>query len=145
MPDRIHLTVATVVERQGRYLTVAEHSDNGLVYNQPAGHVEPGERLIDAAVRETLEETAWQVQPYGLINLSTYNAANGTTYYRVCFAAQPVTHEVNRELDSDIESVHWLRYDELAARASQLRSPLVLQAIKDFRAGCIHSLGLLRE
>ena len=145
MPDRIHLTVATVVEHDNRFLTVAERCADGVLYNQPAGHVEPGERLLDAAVRETLEETAWQVEPYGIISLSTHLAADRITYHRVCFAAKALAHHAGRELDDGIEAVVWLGYEELLARQAQLRSPLVLQAVRDFRAGRIHSLDMLHE
>ncbi len=130
MPDSIHLTVATVVPRDGRYLMVRE-SDGGLeVINQPAGHVEPGETLQQAALRETLEETGWQVRLTGLLGFSHYRSPrNGKTYYRVTFVADPVAEVPGAVLDPDILAVHWLSHDELRGNG-QLRSPLVLSDIE---------------
>ncbi len=145
MPDRIHLTVASVVVRNDCFLMVRERSNGGLVYNQPAGHVEPGEKLFDAAVRETLEETAWHVEPYGILNLSTWQAANGITYHRVCFAARALNHDPGRGLDPDIESTHWLNYEQLLGQQATLRSPLVLQAVEDFRNNRIYPLDMIHE
>lgn len=133
-----HITVATVVEHEGRYLLVEErdkHSGN-IVYNQPAGHLEAGESIIDAAVRETLEETAYHVEITGLLGLSLYTApSNGVTYYRQCFSARVLKRSENATLDKDIINCHWYSYDDILALSDRMRSPLVLEAIAWHRAG----------
>lgn len=131
-----HATVATIVERDGRFLVVEEVSGGRRVINQPAGHVEENEAIVAAAVRETLEETCWHVEPQFLIGLYTYRApANGVTYYRFCYAARALSEDTGAELDSDIVRAIWLTRDELAAREEELRSPLVLRCIDDYLAG----------
>ncbi|GGO76936.1 NUDIX hydrolase [Marinobacterium nitratireducens] len=131
-----HATVATIVEQDGRFLLVEEVCGDQRVINQPAGHVEENETIRAAAVRETLEETRWHVEPQYLVGLYTYRApANGVTYYRFCFAARALSHDAGATLDSDILRPLWLSRDELAARQEQLRSPLVLRCIDDYLAG----------
>ncbi|UTW45811.1 NUDIX hydrolase [bacterium SCSIO 12696] len=145
MGEQIHLTVATVVERDGKYLCVAEYENGKRVYNQPAGHVEPGEEITAAALRETLEETGWHVDLTGFMGITTYTApSNGVTYYRVCFAAKVQRFDPDYELDSDIEEALWLSYEELLQREPELRSPLVLQAIEDHRSSHIYPMSLLK-
>ena len=145
MSDNIHLTVACVVPKNGRYLMVREIRNDLELYNQPAGHVEPGEELVDAAIRETLEETAWLVEPTGVISFSTYTApSNGVTYYRLALLCEAKSFDDTLELDDDIEEALWLGYEEILARRSQLRSDMVIQAIDDYRAGIIYPLALLK-
>ena len=141
-----HATVAVVVEDdQGRFLMVEESSHGQIVFNQPAGHVEENERIADAALRETLEETGWAVRLEHFLGLYTYIApANGVTYYRLCFAATAVAR-ITERLDDDIIAAHWLDLDQLKARKSQLRSPLVLQCIEDYRNGRRYSLDVIVE
>lgn len=144
--QRPHITVATVVEREGRFLMVKEHANGALVYNQPAGHLEVGESLIAAAERETLEETAWQVSVSALLGIYRYrSAANGITYVRHCFIAIPVRHFPEQPLDSAISEAIWLSPVEIQQRDSELRSPLVLAAIQDYQAGTNYPLSLLTD
>ncbi|WP_312934282.1 NUDIX hydrolase [Pseudomonas sp.] len=141
-----HITVATVVERDGRFLMVEEFKAGQHVFNQPAGHLEPNESLREAALRETLEETAWEVELTGLVGIYLYTApSNGVTYQRICFAARPVRHHTERALDSDIERALWLSRDELLADPARWRSELVPRCIDDYLAGPLHSLALLRD
>ncbi|WP_341938402.1 NUDIX hydrolase [Marinimicrobium sp. C2-29] len=141
-----HVTVATVVERNGRFLFVYEEAEGRRVYNQPAGHLEPNESLTDAAVRETLEETRWQVRPTALLGIGLYRApANGVTYLRHTFAAEAVEEHPQRPLDEGIIEPRWLTRDELLARESEWRSPMVLQAVDDFLDGKRYPLELLRS
>jgi len=141
-----HVTVATVVEQDGRFLLVHEHSNGKTVYNQPAGHLEPGESLIQAAVRETLEETRWQVEPTSLLGIGLYRApANGVTYLRHTFAARPLQERPDSPLDPDIIEPRWLTRDELLAVKDQWRSPMVMQAVDDYLNGTRYPLELLRS
>lgn len=146
--NRIHLTVAVVIERDGQFLMVREtdKTTGQQVYNQPAGHVEAGESLTNAALRETLEETGWRIHLTHVLSMSTYTApSNGVTYYRVAFCADPIELLDNSIIDDDIDEVVWLSYDELWGLKEQLRSPLVLEAIEDFRSEQHYPLDLIRE
>ncbi len=144
MTDYPHITVATVVHKDGKFLMVEERSTGALVYNQPAGHLELGETLIEAALRETLEETRWQVELHGLIGIYQFkSAANGITYVRHCFAAKPLAEIADAELDADIEQALWLTHKQIQAAASKLRSPLVLTAIHDYLNKPLYPLSLL--
>ncbi|WP_039913530.1 NUDIX hydrolase [Cellvibrio mixtus] len=131
-----HVTVATIVERDNCFLMVYEESDGKKVYNQPAGHLDPDETLHEAAVRETLEETGWKVQLTGVVGVNLYTApSNGITYFRTTFIAEALNHDANRPLDTGIIEAVWLTYEELLERKDQLRSPMTLQIIEDYRAG----------
>lgn len=138
-----HVTVATIIEVDQKFLMVEEQSDSGRVINQPAGHLEQHESLIDAAIRETLEETGWRVAPTGLLGLSLYEAPNKVTYLRVSFIAKAIEHVVGAELDKDILQALWLTYDQLLQRENELRSPLVLQDIERYRKGTFMGLEML--
>ena len=104
-----HITVATIIEREGKFLMVKENSAGRLVYNQPAGHVELNESLLDAAIRETLEETAWQVNLEQLLGIYQYTSPeNGITYIRHCFIAKAISPRTERDLDEDIVEAVWV-------------------------------------
>lgn len=142
-----HVTVAMVVrDERGRYLLVEEQVDGQLVLNQPAGHLEDGESLVQAAVRETLEETAWEVEPEAVIGLYRWrHPHHGETFLRTAFLARARRHHPERPLDVEISRVRWLTGAELQAARSHWRSPLVGQVIADLQAGARYPLGLLRE
>ena len=117
-----------------------------VVYNQPAGHLEAGETLVQAAAREMLEETARPFRPTALVGVYRYESAqNGITYLRFCFAGDCGEREAGRDLDPDIIQSLWLSRDELAQRADQMRSPMVLRCIHDYQAGRRWPLDLLTE
>lgn len=138
------ITVATVVEHDGRFLIVEEETRGGLRLNQPAGHVEAGESIVAAAARETLEESAWQVDPVALIGIYQWGSAEtGETFVRFTLAALRRTHEPARVLDAGIVRALWLPYEDIAAHAQQHRSPLVLRSLDDYRAGRRWPLGLI--
>ncbi|MFZ4967191.1 MULTISPECIES: NUDIX hydrolase [Pseudomonas] len=140
-----HITVATVVEDNGRFLLVEELQNGRAVFNQPAGHLDPDESLNEAAIRETLEETGWDVELTGVIGIYLYTApSNGVTYQRVCFAAKPLRHRPDYPLDDGIIGPRWLTRDELLALRPQWRSELIIRCIDDYRAGPLHSLELIR-
>jgi 8-oxo-dGTP pyrophosphatase MutT (NUDIX family) len=138
-----HITVATIVPDGDRFLLVEEWADNLLVYNQPAGHLDPDESLINAAVRETLEETGWQVNVRSIVGIYLLKAANGVTYHRTCFLADPVT-QTSQKLDHGIERIVWMTRQEVESQSGRLRSPLVIQCIDDYLAGQDFSLSMLR-
>lgn len=141
-----HVTVATIVEDQGRFLLVEELSaDKKQVFNQPAGHLEANESLLQAAARETLEETGWDVELTAVTGIYLYTApSNGVTYQRVCFAARPVRHHPERALDEGILGARWMTRDELAAQPERWRSHLVLRCIDDYLEGERFPLSLIR-
>jgi 8-oxo-dGTP pyrophosphatase MutT (NUDIX family) len=140
-----HVTVATIIENHGRFLLVEEISAGSTVFNQPAGHLEADESLIQAAVRETLEETGWDVEITALIGIYLYTAAsNGVTYQRICFAGKAMRHHPALALDDGIIAAHWLTRDELAAQPERWRSELVMQCLDDYLSGERFSLDLLR-
>ena len=141
-----HVTVATIVEDHGRFLLVEELADGRAVLNQPAGHLEADESLIEAALRETLEETGWQVELTAVTGIYLYTApSNGVTYQRVCFAAKPLRQLPERPLDTGIIGPRWLTREELLAQSERWRSELVLRCIDDYLAGERHSLSLIRD
>lgn len=134
-----HITVATVVERDDKFLLVHEFDkfQQKMVYNQPAGHWEKEETLIAAALRETAEETAWRVQIDSWLGLYTYTApSNNVTYLRIAFIAIPIEN-LHTMLDEGIQEAVWMDYDTVLKKdaASELRSPLVKQVIDDYRSG----------
>ena len=131
-----HVTVATIVERDNRFLMVYEEADGKQVYNQPAGHLDPNETLKAAAIRETLEETGWTVELTGVVGVNLYTApSNGITYFRTTFIAKALSHAPDYKLDTGIIEAVWLSYEELVARKGQLRSPMTLQIIEEYLAG----------
>lgn len=142
-PRRPAITVATVIEREGRFLVIEERTREGLRLNQPAGHVEVGESIAGAAARETLEESAWRVQPTALVGVYQWQSPHNGTYVRFTFAATPQVHEQTRGLDTGIERVLWLTYDEITARRAIHRSPFVLRSLDDYLTGRRWPLGLI--
>ncbi len=141
-----HITVATIVEDDGRFLFVEEYKQEKWVLNQPAGHLDEHESLRDAAIRETLEETGWDVELTGVVGIYLYVApSNGVTYQRVCFAAKALRHHADRPLDTGIGSAPWLTRNELAAQPQRWRSELVMRCIDDYLTGPLHSLEVVRD
>ena len=145
-----NVTVATILERDGKFLLVEEESPSGLVLNQPAGHLEPDESLLDAAVRETLEESAYRFQPEHVVGIyrwhspSSPNKKNsGTTYLRFAFTGNILAHYPEQSLDEGIARAVWLTLDEIRASQARHRSPLVLRCVEDYLAGKRYPLELL--
>ncbi len=140
-----HVTVATVVVRDGRLLLVEEAIDGRQVLNQPAGHLEPDETLAEAACRETLEETGWTVRLSAFIGTYQWTAPDGTPFLRFAYAAEPLSQDPARPLDDGILRALWLTPAELKADPSRLRSPLVWEVVADYLAGQRHPLSIVRE
>ena len=131
-----HVTVATVIEREGRFLLVEEEAPEGLVINQPAGHLDPGESLVEAAHRETLEETGCEVSIEGLVGIAQYTApANGVTYMRTTFHGSLIRELEDAQLDKGIVRTLWMTAAEMRADSDRMRSPLVLASVEQYLAG----------
>ncbi len=129
------VTVAAVIERDGRFLFVQERSEGRLVLNQPAGHLDPGESLVEACRREVLEETAHRFDPVGLVGVYRWHyAPKDVTFLRFCFHGT-VRQKEDSPLDKEIVGLHWLTVDELKGRKAEHRSPLVQKCVDDFLAG----------
>jgi 8-oxo-dGTP pyrophosphatase MutT (NUDIX family) len=147
MTWRPDLTVAAIVQREdGRFLVVEERIGTAIVFNQPAGHVEDGESIPEAVIRETLEETAWQFVPQHLVGLYLWrNPSNNRSILRVAFCGEVRAHDPARRLDRGILAAHWMSREALAAHPARLRSPLVLQCIDDYLGGRRIDLAVLNH
>ena len=140
------VTVATVVARDGRFLMVEERVSGLNVYNQPAGHLEPDESLCAAAARETLEETAWQVEINAFIGAYQWKVPeSGQHFLRLAFAAKALHHLPERTLDEGIVAAHWLSAEDIRALTSRHRSPLVWQTLQDYMNGQVHPLSAVQQ
>lgn len=140
------VTVAAVIAREGRFLLVEEEVGGARVINQPAGHLEPDESLLQAVVRETLEETGWEVEPTHFVGAYQWKSPDtGRHFLRLAFAASPLVHHPDRALDAGIVRALWLPPDALHACLARHRSPLVWRAAADFLAGQRLPLGVLAE
>ncbi len=140
------LTVAVICERDGKFLLVEEmaKSSQQVVFNQPAGHIEEGESVIEALIRETLEETQRHLTPQALVGLYRLEADNGKTYFRYTFSGDVSEIDPQQQLDPDIIKTHWLTLEQIRS-SKQLRSPLVLACIEDYLSGSRHPLDLVKE
>ncbi len=147
MTWRPDLTVAAIVQRDdGRFLVVEERIGHSMVFNQPAGHVEDRESIIEAAIRETLEETAWHFMPQHLVGVYLWrNPENGRSILRIALSGEVRGHESSRRLDHGILAAHWMSRESLVAQSARLRSPLVLQCIDDYLAGRRFDLAALNH
>lgn len=130
------LTVGAVIEHDGRFLMIEEIVRGTRVINQPSGHVEPRESLVDAAVRETLEETAWLFAPVAVTGIYYWRRpGRARGLLRVVFCGTALHRESGRTLDRGIVGTHWLSRADLVRRSASLRNPIVLRCIDDYRRG----------
>jgi 8-oxo-dGTP pyrophosphatase MutT (NUDIX family) len=143
MKESIRVTVAAVAERSGTFLVVEEHADGGLRLNQPAGHLEPGESLVEAAAREALEETAHRFAPSALLGVYRWRSPAGITYVRFAFLGNAEGPLPGRGLDRGIVRALWMTPDALRGERARHRSPLVLRCVEDCLAGRRYPLDLL--
>jgi ADP-ribose pyrophosphatase YjhB (NUDIX family) len=137
---RPSVTVAAVIERAGQFLLVEEDDGGQLVFNQPAGHLEPNESLVEACAREVLEESAWHFRPRELVGIYRWSrprvgARAAVTYVRFAFCGELGEHEAGRRLDTGIVRAVWLHPEEIRASSERHRSPLVLRCVEDYLAG----------
>jgi len=141
-----HVTVAALLEENGRFLLVQERVAGKSVYNQPAGHLEDNESLVEAVVRETREESGWQFEPDRITGIYRWRQPdNQQTYLRVAFAGRGLAHDPGCRLDDGIEGTLWLTAGEIRCRTDRLRSPLVMRSIDDYLAGAGYPLALLSD
>jgi ADP-ribose pyrophosphatase YjhB (NUDIX family) len=141
-----NVTVAAVAVQDDRFLIVEENSKGHIVFNQPAGHLEQNETLIDAVKREVLEETAWSFKPDCIVGIYLYtNPREDITYLRICFAGVCTQHFPGKELDAEILRAVWLTKDELESRKDRMRSDMVLRCINDYISGHQYPLQILNH
>jgi len=142
------VTVAAIVERDGRYLLVEEHTADGLMLNNPAGHLDPGETPLDGVIRETLEETGRRFTPQALLGVYLSRARRAetgadVTYVRLAFVGEVGEPLPDHTLDAEIVRTLWLTPEELRAQARRHRSPLLMRCVDDHRSGRRHPLELV--
>lgn len=141
-----NVTVAAVIEQDGRFLMIEEHTADGEMFNQPAGHLDPGESLIEGAIRETLEETAYAFAPTALLGVYQYHhEPNETTYLRFVFTGELTCHDPARALDEGIIHAVWLTAAEIRGHAARHRTPLVMRCVDDYLAGKRYPLDLIHH
>ena len=141
-----NVTVAAIIERDGRFLLVEEETEDGLRFNQPAGHLDQGESLVAACAREALEETAYTFVPTELVGVYQWPRPQGDiTYLRFAFAGKVDGHDTLRKLDDGILRAVWMTPQEIQACVERHRSPLVGQCVRDYLAGHRYPLELIRH
>ncbi len=146
MTRRIDVTVAAIIEADDRFLVVEEQANGKIVFNQPAGHLEPGESLTAAVIRETYEETGFSFEPDSVLGLYLWHCDEAdTSFLRIAFCGDAVPPTANPTLDEGILATHWLTRSQLIAREARLRSPLVLRCLDDYRAGIRHPISMVSE
>jgi 8-oxo-dGTP pyrophosphatase MutT (NUDIX family) len=143
MARNIDVTVAAIIERDDRFLFVEELVGGARVFNQPAGHLEPGESLPHAVARETLEETGYRFEPTDVVGIYVWQSEEGTTFLRVVFCGVHEAPAQRPKLDEGIIDVHWLSRSQALARERELRSPLVLRCLDDYAAGARYPIEVL--
>jgi len=140
-----NVTVAAVIKKNKRFLMVEEETDNNIVINQPAGHLEKDESLLAAVQREVLEETAWEFEAEKITGVYLYPSPdNDISYFRICFSGRATHHRPEQSLDEGIIRAVWMTREELKAQSVKLRSPLVIRCIDDYLTGEQYPLELLR-
>ena len=149
MNERIwkpNVTVAALIARDGQYLLVEEETDDGVRFNQPAGHLDEDESLVAACAREAFEETAWHFTPAALVGIYQWaRPQHDITYLRFAFSGEVGEHEAGRSLDTGILRAVWMTPAEIEATRERHRSPLVLQCVRDHIAGKHFPLDLIRH
>lgn len=139
-----HATVAAIIEQDGRFLLVEEETDRGNRFNQPAGHLEDNESILEAVIRETLEETAYTFEPTALLGIYHWkHEHNDTTYLRFAFIGRVINHQPTRKLDDGIIRTVWMTIEEIRAQAANMRSPQVLICAEDYLKGLRYPLNVV--
>ena len=143
---KANVTVAAVIEKDGKFLMIEEQADDARVINQPAGHLEEHESLMEAVIREVREETAWDFEASHIVGVYLFpSSKNGITYLRICYAGSALKHYPEQKLDEGIIQALWMSQGEIASRSGELRSPLVMQCIDDYLSGKSYPLELIQH
>jgi len=138
------VTVAAVVERDGKFLFIEERASGRVVLNQPSGHLEHGETFLHAVARETLEETGWTFVPQEIVGIYVWQPEHiKRTFLRVAFCGRLEGHDPARPLDHGILRTRWLDHPQMLAAAARHRSPLVARCVADYLGGVRFPLELL--
>ena len=141
-----NVTVASIVELNGKFLMVEEESPSGPVLNQPAGHLEPNESLETAVIRETLEETGYRFTPEAIVgSYLWHNGDNETTYFRSTFSGSVCQKNIGTELDEGIIRSLWMTHKNILENQNRLRSPVILESINDYLAGKKYPLDMIKS
>lgn len=138
-------TVACIIEAQGKYLLVEELIEGETQYNQPAGHIEANESIINACIREVKEETGLSIEPQGLVGIYQFSASETLAFVRYTFYLKLDKQLASQPEDPAIQALKWLTLDDIVALSPQLRSPLVLKSIADYLAGNRYPLSILND
>jgi ADP-ribose pyrophosphatase YjhB (NUDIX family) len=141
-----NVTVAAVIEKDGKYLLVEEQTSNGILFNQPAGHLEPEESIIQGSIRETLEETGYVFVPEAVLGVYRWHSpSDNITFLRFAFTGAVIDYDPDRALDAGILRVGWFSLDEIRAMSYAHRSPLVMECIEHHLAGRRYPLEILSD
>lgn len=141
-----NVVVAAIIEEDGKLLMVEEHTSQGVLFNQPGGHLEFGESLLAAVVRETLEETAYTFEPQHLVGIYHWHASRSdTTYLRFVFSGRILSHHPEQPLDEGIIRAGWMTLKEIRTSQERHRSPYVLRSSEDYLAGQSFPLSVLTQ
>lgn len=144
MTPTIDVTVAAVIPNEDRYLLVEERVGGELVFNQPAGHLEANESLVNAVVRETREETGFLFAPEFIVGIYLWHSEEAArSFLRVTFAGSASAPQRDVALDDGIVGVHWLTRNQLLSPERTLRSPMVMRCLDDYRTGLRYPLDCL--
>lgn len=144
MTRDVHVVAAAIVERDGRFLVVEERIGGTVMLNQPAGHWEPNETLLEAVRREALEESGWEVEPVAFLGAYEFAPADlPYSFLRFAFVCEPRRHDAQRVLDAGIERALWLTREELLARRAEHRSPALMACVDDYLAGKRYPLAVV--
>ena len=139
------VVVAAVIEKDNKFLVVEEQIDGRRAINQPAGHLEPNETIVEAVIRETLEETRWEFEPSDLLGvMHLLNEDTKRIFIRFTFTGKLIKHHPGYKLDPDITQVHWMSYDEIVSQQELMwRSPLVVRSLDAYLSGVRYPLDLV--
>lgn len=141
-----NVTVASIVELEGKFLMVEEESPAGPVLNQPAGHLELNESMEDAVIRETLEETGYRFTPEAVIgSYLWHNGDNETTYFRTTYSGTVCNKTIATELDDGIIRALWMTHDDIISNQDRLRSPVILESLNDYLTGKHYPLDAIKS
>ncbi len=142
-----NVTVAAIVENDGRFLLVEETEKDEVVFNQPAGHLEKNESLPEAVIREVMEETAWEFKPESLVGVYLYPnpRIDDIIYLRFCFAGKGIREHKGKKLDEGIIRAAWLTHAEIESQQDKMRSPMVLRCVNDYLSGKHYPLEMLNH